>query len=194
MANETRRAYHEAGHLVAAIHQGVSVSGATIMPTEDYTKGIIGQLDELLHSIKWNLSDSLVNRVEKYIRVCMGGGCSERFWKFGGFRVAHVQTDHKIAADLLKRICAPNKFDSYWKLLDRQTTDLLEKHWEFVEYTVHQLIESKTLSDERCRQLGSDFMKAATKTHVVHTWEDLLRNMRSREQWLRRHTSPEVTF
>ncbi len=88
-----------------------------------------------LHGIQLGMDDSMRARirVEKLIRVCLGGPIAQRKFNPSGWRKHHGASDFDEAADLALHLEGTGeRASALLRLLELQTQDLIEVHWSRV--------------------------------------------------------------
>jgi hypothetical protein len=145
-------AYHEAGHAVAAIAQGVAVRSSTIAP--DKQEGYAGRVrhGDLTRrvNIEADNSPSTRSRIERRIVVALAGTAAQRRYDRRSWRSFHSSSDYEMAANLADAVSSsPAASEAFLKWLAVATDDLIAARWVEVEKIAKALLEEKTLSGAR---------------------------------------------
>jgi ATP-dependent Zn protease len=151
-------AYHEAGHVVAAFMQGVPVRSVTIVP--DKLEAYLGlvQHGDLTRGVNLETDNSsrIRSRIEKLIVVGFAGTAAQRKYDRRSWRSFHSFGDDKSAALLADAVCSsPAASEAFLKWLAVTADDLIAAHWSDVEKIAKALVEEKTLTRARVRELLS---------------------------------------
>jgi ATP-dependent Zn protease len=160
---DVRVAYHEAGHVVAAVVVGLSPHSASIVPDID-TDGRVRH-KKPFHGINLEVdnSDRARLRVERNIIICFAGPSAQRKHQPRSWRTWHGQTDFETAVDLAGRVSGSDaEADAFLKWLNERAVALVNFHWESVERVATALLARRTLN-------------AAEIKHIVRNCEDLRR-------------------
>ena len=151
-------AYHEAGHAVAAIAQGVAVRSITIVP--DKQEGYAGRVqhEDLTRQVNLEADNSPLTRlrIEKQIIVFLAGAAAQRKYDRRSWRSFHSSSDYENAANLADAVSSsPAASEAFLRWLAIASDDLIAAHWQEVEEIAKALVEEKTLSGTRVRELIS---------------------------------------
>ena len=106
--NETRTAYHEAGHAVAAFFAHIAVKSVTVVPDKD-TSGRVKHYRTPSFRPDVNADARTNQRALAHILVDLAGPAAER--EIGGraFRHATSRQDYQNAVDLATLLCGSNE-------------------------------------------------------------------------------------
>ena len=146
-------AFHEAGHVVAAIVLGLPLRRATITPE--------GQsLGHVLHQRagKWFRPDLVLIRlvqvrVEHHAISSLAGRAAERLLT-GRWNHVGARTDYDQALDILSFICSsPEQLSLYFRLMDLRARALVDLCRVQIERIAAGLLEQKTLREPELRAL-----------------------------------------
>jgi Peptidase family M41 len=152
-------AYHEAGHIVAAVDQGVQVREATIMPNGDD----LGQVTH--HSIFGRIrldsdrSQRARRRVERSIIVSMAGPAAQRLYckrnRARSWPLHGGESDYSKAFDIACDMCSSHEAaEAYLNWLAIAAHDLIGAQWALVEIFASALLEHSTLSAVQIRDMA----------------------------------------
>ena len=145
-------AYHEAGHVVAALMQGVAVRSVTIVPDKQKAYHGLTRHEDLTRGVDLETDNSsrTRSRIEKMIVVRFAGAAAQRRYDRRSWRGFHSSSDYKIAARLAATVCSsPAASKAFLKWLAVTADDLIGAHWPYVEKVAKALLEEKTLSRAR---------------------------------------------
>jgi len=141
-------AYHEAGHAVVAWLQGVGLSRGSIVLEP-------GRHGHIRHHLIFGCMpppDSVLPgasakfRLEKKVRISLAGPLAQKKFNSRTYRSWHGEADHNQAADCVSCLARPDdEFVAYWKLLEVQTRNLLNRNWPLVEAVAAALLVRRTL-------------------------------------------------
>jgi hypothetical protein len=153
---ERSTAYHEAGHAVAAIAQGVAVRSITIVPSKQ--EGYAGRVqhEDLTRRVNLDTDNSpnIRSRIERQIVVALAGAAAQRKYDRRSWRSFHSSGDYETAANLADAISSSTAAsEAFLNWLAIATDDLIATRWVEVEKIAKALLEEKTLSGPRVREL-----------------------------------------
>ena len=140
-------AYHEAGHMVAALRLRVRIRTATIIPGDGYLGKV--KHERLFPKIEIEAGD--INRIEgkisKQIVISLAGPIAQRRFNPRSWRHYHGQHDHETAADLALKINGRDEkaTDAYLKWLSLRAERLIEDDRPLVTACAERLMREKTL-------------------------------------------------
>lgn len=147
-------AFHEAGHAVIRILEGLPVRSVTIKPTRDSHGAVdTGGLP------KWFKPDAertvrLEEMMRKWVRGSCAGPLAQRKHRPSSVRSYHAMGDIQQSLDLLEHfVSGDRELDAYWRLLNVQAENLVETHWSLIEKVSHALLVEETVSGQRLRAL-----------------------------------------
>lgn len=134
--------YHEAGHAVIALQQGVGVKSITVQPTANYL-GLTSHYpigDWFRPDVAW--SPRVADRIDRHVRIALAGAAAERIWAsdrddlpshWEKAAEQSWQSDMDSAVDLA--LYRTRAADEYLQWLQQEVQLLLsaETHWESVE-------------------------------------------------------------
>jgi hypothetical protein len=158
-------AYHEAGHVVAALayRKGIRRQGTTIFPDAE---GALGSVYMLKHipgdpSVGGSYRGDLLTgrmrlRIEDDVIVSLAGGAAQRKFRPSSVRSYHGQSDNEAANDLLMYIVRDEReLKAYWRLLMVRTENFVRNpmRWMQIEAIAKALMERKTHSPGELRQI-----------------------------------------
>jgi hypothetical protein len=162
-------AYHEAGHVVAALAYGKGIrrQGATIVP--NLKRGAAGTVYMLKHipgdpsaggAYRGDrLTGRMRLRIEEDVMVSLAGPAAQRCFRPSSVRSHHGRSDHEAALDLLTYMVGDEReLQAYWRWLMVRTENFvrLPPRWMQIEAIAKALIEKKTLGPGELRQLYVD--------------------------------------
>lgn len=158
--NERRMAlaYHEAGHAVAQLIQGLKIKAVSIKARErsagrsdGYARGRAFRAVFANSPTAWDIAPRHKNQFEKEVRSLLAGEVAQR--RFAPRSVRGWQTrqahhgDMPQVEDLIRRIAPSDReFAAYFKLLMIQTELLIEQYWPCVEAIAAALNERESLT------------------------------------------------
>jgi hypothetical protein len=135
-----RKAYHEAGHAVAAYRLGVEVRSATILPDHD-SAGYVTHGDLFCgHTLG---SDRAV--LERAIKISLAGPLAEARFSPGDL-LWGTRGDYDCALGLARYLAGSLGEHELLHFLERQTRALLDCYWGDVERVARALLEQDELS------------------------------------------------
>lgn len=155
-------AYHEAGHVVAAIayRKGIRRQGATIVPD---AKGAARSVYMLKH-IPGNPEVDLLTgrmrlRIEEDVIVSLAGRAAQHKFRPSSVRNYHARSDYHAAGDLLLYIVGDmGELEAYWRWLQVRTENFVANpmRWKQIEAVAKNLMERKTLRPAELKQIYVD--------------------------------------
>jgi hypothetical protein len=125
-------AYHEAGHAVVALAQGLRVEGVTIKPSNGSHGHATTSLDELKGVlVNGELAGRrLRNRIEKHMRAGLAGSMSQRRFRPSSYRGYHSRDDDEFVADLSAYLgLSPEHENARIAQLCDETEGLIKEQW-----------------------------------------------------------------
>jgi hypothetical protein len=139
-------AYHEAGHVVAALMQGVAVRSVTIVP--DKQKAYLGLVrhEDLTRGVNLETDNSsrTRSRIEKLIVVTFAGTAAQRRYDRRSWRSFHSSGDYNSAVRLADVVCSSSAAsEAFLKWLAVTADDLIGAHWPDVEKIAKALLEER---------------------------------------------------
>jgi hypothetical protein len=136
-----RTAYHEAGHIVASIDQGIALYSATIVPAED-CKGLVQPIPRLLPK------DLGLLRVfiEKETIILLAGPVAEQW--FVGARVGYKSDDVRVEEFVSALLSDPELIDAYLNYVMKRVVQILAHYWDLVDAFAYALMERGTLNQD----------------------------------------------
>jgi hypothetical protein len=148
-------AYHEAGHIVAAVSLGVDLSYASIF-ADDVSKGRVAltpeQVTTFLDAVAISQGDPWHParlEAEKWVMVLQAGETAQRHYNSSSIRRYRFQTDQEMCFEILRRY-APDEgqreTEAHSRLLRTWTAHLILQNWESVEAVAKALLECGELS------------------------------------------------
>lgn len=149
-------AYHEAGHAVMAVHEGVALLNVSIVSDGD-SQGRAGfsnplstfQLDvEITTKSRW--------RMEKLVRVWLAGPEAQKRFNPRSWRRYHGEDDFKKAVDRIGYFATSNdEIEAYLRLLEIQVRQklALSRVWQAVEALAGELLEHRELGGGEARAI-----------------------------------------
>jgi len=154
-------AYHEAGHVVAALAYGKGIrrQGATIIPDAE----ALGTVHTLKH-IPGDPSVDLLTgrmrlRIEEDVIVSLAGGAAQRKFRPSSVRSHHVRRDQVAADRLLDYITVSERErHAYWRWLMVRAEDFVDDsfRWMQIEAVAKALMEKKTLGPKELKKVYVD--------------------------------------
>jgi fido (protein-threonine AMPylation protein) len=161
---EKATAYHEAGHSVMALLQGIRVSSATIIPAKDFhgqvrtaAVPLEGKNLEIDH-----IPPRIRDRLEKYARYLLAGDIAQRRFDRYSVRTWQAHDDrHNAVAHLEPLAGSGREIQAWLDLLSIQTEQLIEFWWFRVEAMAKALLDRKHLSSTEIRRIDREAIKAA---------------------------------
>jgi|GEM_PF-1004652 len=151
-------AYHEAGHVVAAVCLGFEVEYVTIVP-DDVSAGHTkiapeepSTCDAILRGDRW---DPARFRAEKRVMVWQAGELAQRVHNSNSVRSHHFRTDRRNLE--LLRLYAPDEekrdVKAHVGLLRTWTAHLISQHWPSVDAVANALLDCPTLFGARINEI-----------------------------------------
>jgi hypothetical protein len=160
-------AYHEAGHVVAALayRRGIRRQGATIVPDAEGAVGSVSMLKHIpgdpsvdAHTGKMRL------RIEEVVLVSLAGGAAQRKHRPSSVRSYRARSDYDSAADLLIRIVGDvRELEAYFRWLMVRAENFVANpiHWLQIEAVAKALMERKTIGAKELREICFDAVRNA---------------------------------
>jgi len=148
-------AYHEAGHVVAALTQSLVDHSAAFVRTVEF-RGPIGHKN-VLRGIKLGLdkSDRARLRAERVILVRLAGPAAQKRHAPRSWRSWHGESDRKQALDLASSVSSsPSAAYAFVARLGIAADDLIAARWSLVEGVASALIEGSPLSAAQIRRIA----------------------------------------
>jgi hypothetical protein len=139
-------AYHEAGHLVAARDQGVTIHRVSIEPAEDSA----GRVHHAPIMGRFNLEDDVSPQVrirgERLIRICLAGPIAQRQFNPRSWR-HYAEADYEKAADMILRLATPGEHaETYIRLLMIEARQIVDYYWDMIGALATELIKRREMS------------------------------------------------
>jgi hypothetical protein len=153
---ERSTAYHEAGHVVAAVAQGVALRAITIVP--DKQEGYAGRVQHGDLTSRVNLeADNTArtrSRIERQIVIALAGAAAQRRYDRRSWRSFHSSSDYEVAANLADAISSsPAASEAFLKWLAAATDDLITARWAEVEKIAKALLcRARASGSFSCRE------------------------------------------
>ena len=146
--NETRLAYHEAGHAVVAWVLDLGIKEVA-MP--DAKRGYSDHLRSF-DDVKGEVGEKEARR--RWAVMQMAGGCSQSRWRtdIGFFG---CEEDNARVIENVWRLCELTDDDeTTWRSrIQTRTNELVEKHWSQIEAVATALLERRHLSGEQATEI-----------------------------------------
>jgi hypothetical protein len=155
-------AYHEAGHAVVALDQGLAIKSVTIRPdAEGKFKGRISSFKKprRFEEMGWDTSTRKRQQMEREERCLLAGELAQRRHAPRSVRSYHGQTDRESAIMLLDFFAETTReLPAYYRLLEVQTDLRLARQevWSQVEALAGALLERHPLLLQEGRQHHAD--------------------------------------
>lgn len=174
-ANESTL-YHEAGHAVIALQQGVGVKSIAAQSTADYL-GLTSHYpigDWFRPDVHW--SPRVADRIDRHVRIALAGAAAERIWASARDDLpGHWEKDAELswqsdmdsAMDLaLYRSVAA---DEYLQWLQQEVRLLLsaDTHWESVEALAAALKIKPCLTAKDIKRIVMEVQGRASQVELV---------------------------
>ena len=142
-----RTAYHEAGHVVAFLHQGIQVVSATIVPS-DSRRGLVQPAGRMVP----NDLDLLRVFVEKEI-ICLLAGPLAEHMELG--RDVGTKTDDVRVAEFAEALYSDREvMDAYLSYLTVYAKRMLTHSWHLVVAVADHLLRSGTLDKDEIAKVA----------------------------------------
>lgn len=158
-------AYHEAGHAVVALAQGLRMERVTIKPSEGSHGHARASLDEL-KGVLMNgevAGRRLRNQIEKHMRQRLAGSISQRRFRPLSYRSHHSRDDDEFVLDLSAHLgLSPEEANVRIAQLGDETDRLIKAHWPEIIAVATALLERETLSAAQLRRIVSGKGKGRT--------------------------------
>jgi hypothetical protein len=161
-------AYHEAGHVIAAVFQDISlrVHAVSIVPDRESSGRMYHSNPLQGMRLDVEVSDKARLRAERLADICLAGIEAQCRHRRSSVRSYHAHDDYRQAVDLISYfVGTPDVLDAYLHFLRARTKELLNApgRWECVEAIAKALMAENTLSKTRVseiirRTLSSDFV------------------------------------
>jgi hypothetical protein len=145
-------AYHEAGHMVAAVHLGVPIRHATIVSGQNalgkYAGSIRHQPLFPMFEIEAGDIGRIEGKVSKRIIILLAGPIAQRRFRRSSWRSWHGRIDYETAADLAQTLNGGDEkaTNAYLKWLSLRAERLVDFDWPDVVACAERLMSRKTLS------------------------------------------------
>jgi ATP-dependent Zn protease len=149
--DETRVAYHEAGHTVVAHSLGIGVERVSIVEDED-SLGI--SRSPLREGFDYYLDEDADEYLGKHLVVCQAGAVAEEI--LTGQLPELEGNDREGTVEILIRISDPeNNVAKHQESMDR-AREILRDNWPKVQRLAAALLKHRELSAEQVEDLLSD--------------------------------------
>jgi hypothetical protein len=159
-------AYHEASHVVAALHLGFKVGSASILPDED-SRGHVRRwrfLRDPNTLLLQKTRDRQELKLQHNLVVALAGTEGQRLFSPRSVRKVHGSWDHDNAVRLLFDFGWDNRaIDLFLPFARYQAVNLLEGHWWMVQAVAAALMEKETLSRVEIGKAVQAALQPATK-------------------------------
>jgi hypothetical protein len=152
-ASRRATAYHEAGHVVAAWHFGLSIYCATIIPKGDMAGSM--EHGSPLRGIRLDIdrSDRARVRAEKNVIVILAGPEAQRRHNPHSWRKWHAHSDYVAAADIALHFnSSADAADAHLNWLALQTRDIVSLRWHEIELVAAQLLERGAITGHEAKR------------------------------------------
>jgi ATP-dependent Zn protease len=152
--DEIATAYHEAGHVVAAVRLGVRVKKATIIGDGRYY-GIVHCAD-VFGGLRLDVdrSSRARTRVERQVILSLAGPAAEAEFLGRPIKGNFARADYQTALDVADHMCSSSEeAQAYLKWLEIRARDLIKVFWPDVEKVSSELTKNKTLTRETIKSL-----------------------------------------
>lgn len=157
-------AYHEAGHAVVALREGVAFRYVTILPSGDaegHLKHFAAVRDPDLLTDRDN-SPKLLFYLMKRIRVALAGDIAGRRFSPRSFRTYQGLSDRHNAIDLAEKFFDGNSkiLEARMKVFYLETEAIIDLCWSQVVAIAQALLERKKITGREARVLRNDAIAA----------------------------------
>ncbi len=143
-------AYHEAGHVVGATSQGLTVRETSIVET-DLIAGFTQNDDPDLEA---DSADVRRTEAERAVITLYAGEIAQRRFAPRSVRRWQTQSDRAQADELLQSVDgAADVAEAHGKWLRLKTEKLIARRWPEVEAVAKALIKEKSLKEDRIARL-----------------------------------------
>jgi hypothetical protein len=149
-------AYHEAGHAVMSLAMRWKLLSITVVPHQNTLGSCRNKPPPSIFQPDGNSDWQTLARVEREIMIFLGGVAAEQILRGLADWKISADADMERAFDLAVYVCGDEKeISAFLQWLHRRTLNLLglDHHWRAVEGIAEALIEHKTVSGRRARQL-----------------------------------------
>lgn len=170
-----RIAYHEAGHAIACLSVGRAFGKATIVPEGDNLGYVSNHanykfLDPTIASYSWDPKD--LPKIREKIVVSLAGYASTDILRVRYFIRRWDSADYQYILDLLDALYAglgqdkevDKEVSAYIKYMEIVTRNILRENWSLVEKVADALINEKTMSYNRIKQITPRFIQLEDTT------------------------------
>lgn len=165
-----RTAYHEAGHAIACLSVGRAFGKATIVPEGDKLGYVSNPanykfLDPTITSYSWDPKD--LRKIREQIVVFLAGYASTEIL-LGRYVMRRWDSfDYQYILDLLDALYAglgqdkevDKEVSAYIEYMELVTKNILRKNWSLVEKVADTLINERTMSYNRIKQIAPRFIQ-----------------------------------
>ncbi len=135
-------AHHEAGHVIAAITQGIHFAHVTIRPSGDAA----GHVRYLAHARS-------IGQVHKRGIVALAGEAAQRRHNPRSIRGHHGWGDRRaVVSYALDCTGSSRQAEAMAKLWTIQAEELIEHRWAMVSRIANLLLERQKMSESECRE------------------------------------------
>ena len=148
-------AYHEAGHIVAALSQSHADPSAAFVRTVEF-RGPVGRKNAVRgRKLGLGKSDHARLRAERAILVRLAGPAAQKRHAPRSWRSWHGESDLEQALDLASSVSSsPSAANVLVARLQIAAEDLIEARWPLVERVASALIEGSPLSAAQIRRIA----------------------------------------
>jgi len=153
-------AYHEAGHALMCIMEGVRLTKVTIVSDENvagscgYENLFSGKFPEIDNSERVRL------KMEKRAKIALAGAISQKLLNPHGFRNYHASADYSAAVKMALRVNGSTKQAEAWlKWLEICTRETIQARWSVIQGLAEQLLRVNTLDAEQARKLVAELSR-----------------------------------
>jgi hypothetical protein len=164
-------AYHEAGHAVAAVQQGIGIGrhGISIIPGKNVA-GYVHVHKGFSGNPEYELTSSNRLRVERKVIVSFAGEIAQRKFRSRSVRKYHFRSDMEKALDLLTCfVGSPRELEAYAAWLRIRAEQLVENplNWAIIEAVASELMKNMKLSAEDVNRIRKEVMTDLVNAHKV---------------------------
>jgi hypothetical protein len=148
-------AYHEAGHIVAALTQSLVDHSAAFVRTVEFRGPKVHKNALRGARLELGKSDRARLRAERAILVRLAGPAAQKRHAPRSWRSWHGESDRKQALDLASSVSSsPSAAYAFVARLGIAADDLIAARWSLVERVASALIEGSPLSAAQIRRIA----------------------------------------